>query len=214
MAEANAINSTSAGIVTNTGTGFTSSTVTQHGVLIGGASNAASSLAVAATGTVLSGNTGADPSFTATPSVTSITLSSGTALSNYTEGTWTPTLQGASVAGTTTYTSQNGYYTRIGNMVTVWGKITGSAATGTGNAQIGALPFTIKNLTGYAPQGVLSSQSAAGWIWPTSSTYLVSYGLSNSTTAWIETCGKAGANEFLQMANAAFSFFFTMSYQV
>ena len=52
------------GIVTGNGTGApTANAVTQHGVLIGGASNAASSLGVAATGKVLTGVTGADPAF-------------------------------------------------------------------------------------------------------------------------------------------------------
>lgn len=54
------------GIVTGNGTSaMTANAVTQHGVLIGGASNAASSLSVASTGTALLGVTGADPAFTA-----------------------------------------------------------------------------------------------------------------------------------------------------
>lgn len=63
MAEANSINSSSAGIVTNTGTAFSSSTVTQHGVLVGGASNAVASTSVGSTGQVLQANTGADPTY-------------------------------------------------------------------------------------------------------------------------------------------------------
>jgi len=63
MAEANSINSSAAGIVTNTGTGFTSSTVTQHGVLVGGASNAVSSTSVGSTGQVLQANSSADPTY-------------------------------------------------------------------------------------------------------------------------------------------------------
>ena len=58
------------GILTGNGTSaVTANAVTQHGVLIGGAANAASSLGVAATGTVLAGVTGADPAFTGSPSV-------------------------------------------------------------------------------------------------------------------------------------------------
>jgi len=106
------------GIVTGNGTSaMTANTVTQHGVLIGGASNAASSLGVASTGTVLAGATGADPAFTATPSVTSITLSSGTALSTYVQGTFTTGV--AFGGGTTgiTYSTQIGQYTQIGNVI-------------------------------------------------------------------------------------------------
>lgn len=64
------------GVLTGNGTSaITGNAVNNHGVLLGGASNAVSSLGVAATGTVLSGNTGADPSFQALSgiAVTSIT---------------------------------------------------------------------------------------------------------------------------------------------
>lgn len=68
--------STLTGVLTGNGaSAVTANAVTQHGVLIAAASNAVSSLAVASTGTVLAGSTGADPAFTATPSVTSITIS-------------------------------------------------------------------------------------------------------------------------------------------
>lgn len=43
--------------------------------------------------------------------------SSGNSLSNYKEGTWTPALLNP---GATTYTTQTGTYTRIGNLVTVY----------------------------------------------------------------------------------------------
>lgn len=56
----------------------------EHGVVLAGASNALNTTAVGATGTVLIGNTGADPSFSATPSVTRITISN--APTNATDG--------------------------------------------------------------------------------------------------------------------------------
>jgi hypothetical protein len=63
------------GVLTGNGTSpITASTVTQHGVLVGGASNAVSSTAVGSTGQVLQANTGADPTYsTATyPSTTTV----------------------------------------------------------------------------------------------------------------------------------------------
>lgn len=60
-------------------------TLTNHGVLIGAGTAAITQLAAAATGTVLIGNTGADPSFSATPSVTSITIANAPTVS--TDGT-------------------------------------------------------------------------------------------------------------------------------
>ncbi len=47
---------------------------TAHGLLVGESTSAINAISAGATGTVLAGSTGADPSFTATPSVTSITI--------------------------------------------------------------------------------------------------------------------------------------------
>jgi hypothetical protein len=74
------VNITSTGVVTlfndldvtEGGTGV--STLTSHGILMGNGAGDIQALGVGATGTVLIGNTGADPSFSATPSVTSITI--------------------------------------------------------------------------------------------------------------------------------------------
>lgn len=50
-------------------------TLTNHGVLVGAGTSPIAQLSVGATGTVLIGNTGANPSFSTTPTVTSITIS-------------------------------------------------------------------------------------------------------------------------------------------
>lgn len=52
-------------------------TLTNHGVLLGAGTAAINPLAVAASGTVLIGNNAADPSFSATPTVSSLTASAG-----------------------------------------------------------------------------------------------------------------------------------------
>lgn len=62
-------------VVAGGGTGQT--TLTNHGVLVGAGTNAVTQLAVGATRSVLQGTTGADPAFTTTPLVTS--LSAGNA---------------------------------------------------------------------------------------------------------------------------------------
>lgn len=56
------------------------------------------------------------------------------------QGTYTPTYQGGTTGGTTTYTFQNGKWTRQGNQITVIGQVAWSAATGTGEARF-SLPF-------------------------------------------------------------------------
>ena len=71
-------------------------------------------------------------------------------LDDYEEGTWTPVLRGSSGATKTwSYSAQSGYYTKIGNQVTVYFNIQlSSDGSGTdGNAYIDGLPFTSSNLT-------------------------------------------------------------------
>tara|TARA_B100000927_G_scaffold164568_1_gene132595 strand:+ start:2159 stop:3220 length:1062 start_codon:yes stop_codon:yes gene_type:complete len=69
--------------------------------------------------------------------------SSANALDDYEENSWTPVFAGATSAGTYTYGSQVGRYTKIGNMVHAHFKLenitTGSA--GTGNIEISGLPY-------------------------------------------------------------------------
>lgn len=135
-------------------------------------------------------------------------------LANYAVGTWTPTLVGQSTAGTTTYTVQNGYYTRIGNIVFIMGVVVTSAATGTGNILLGGLPFTIKNQTNGVPVGAILSASAAGLTWPASSTSLCVQGLVNTTTANIFSSGSGGTGAAVQIANTSMNFQFNLMYQI
>lgn len=67
----------------------------------------------------------------------------GDTLTMYDEGTWTPSFgffSGAS--GSFTYTSQIGYYTRIGRLVTATFEIAWSAKPSAGNTLYVALPMT------------------------------------------------------------------------
>lgn len=63
-------------------------------------------------------------------------------LSDYEEGTFTPTIKGTTSAGAGTYTTQTGRYTKIGDRVVFDISISWSAHTGTGNMRIAALPYT------------------------------------------------------------------------
>ena len=66
-------------------------------------------------------------------------------LNDYEEGTWTPVLQGGSVTGAATYSTQLGKYTKIGRLVTFWFSITWTTHTGSGTAQVAGLPFASGN---------------------------------------------------------------------
>ncbi len=65
-------------------------------------------------------------------------------LDDYEEGTWTPKLEGATTAGTHTYSIKVGAYTRIGNVVHLFFRILISAldSDAAGDAIITGLPFT------------------------------------------------------------------------
>ena len=64
-------------------------------------------------------------------------------LDDYEEGTWTPGIEGASTAGSYTFTS-TGAYTKVGNKVTVWGELTNitTVSAGSGITRVTGLPFT------------------------------------------------------------------------
>ena len=75
-------------------------------------------------------------------------------LDDYEQGTWTPAYAGTTGAGSFTYDIQEGYYTKIGNVVTVTGRLRTDAASGaTGNAYIDGLPFTPKNVSNAGSNG-------------------------------------------------------------
>ena len=78
----------------------------------------------------------------------SATAGSGTSelLDDYEAGTWTPSLQGGTTAGTTTYGGNpTGWYRKIGDQVTVFCQLYNTGFTGTGMAEIHGLPFTANN---------------------------------------------------------------------
>lgn len=81
--------------------------------------------------------------FTSTDNGTGTTTSE--LLSDYEEGTWTPTLSGSTTAGTFTYTSTAGTYTKIGNVVyfTCFLQVTATTVSGSGTVNVTGLPFTI-----------------------------------------------------------------------
>ena len=64
-------------------------------------------------------------------------------LDDYEEGTFTPTVTGATSAGTATYSDQTGQYTKIGRLVSYQISLAWSAGTGTGIQQVSGLPFSV-----------------------------------------------------------------------
>lgn len=93
-----------------------------------------------ANGNLVIGTSGKGIDFSATPGTGTSEL-----LADYEEGTFTPVIIGSSSAGTGTYTTQAGSYTKIGNRVFFSLYLVWSAHTGTGYMIVDGLPFTIAN---------------------------------------------------------------------
>jgi hypothetical protein len=131
---ANNLNSGGIEFTQSTATGGTTYTTPKFEMLNTGNFNIAA-------GNVVIGTSGKGIDFSATPGTGTSEL-----LADYEEGTFTPTYYGSSSAGATTYTSQTGYYTKIGRIVYFTLRVDWSSATGTGFPRVGGLPFSAINL--------------------------------------------------------------------
>ena len=100
---------------------------------------------------------------------TKIPSADGNTLDDYEKGSWTPTIKGASTAGTSTYSVQTGKYIKIGTLVFITCYVTWNTANGTGNLRIGSLPFAGSNagvFQGLTLAGISSvSGSTSGYTW-------------------------------------------------
>jgi hypothetical protein len=201
------------GVLTGNGTSaVTASAVTQYAVLVGGASNTITSVPDVATGSVLvSGGVAGNPSFSATPTLTSVTFGSGSILNNYTQGTFVPTITGQTTAGVTTYTTQTGNYIRIGRQVTGWGVVAGTAATGTGVINVGFVGFTA---AADAVGSIQMSLNGVGWALPAGTTFANLKINTSATSAVIIASGAGVATTQMSMGTGSFTFIFSMSYLV
>lgn len=153
MVTQNAIDTDKPIQVTKGGTGVI--TLADHGVLLGSGTGDISVTGVGATDTALIGNTGADPTYSGTPTVTSISFGDE-GLDAYDEGTWTPVLAfgGASVG--VTYGIQTGEYLKVGDLVWVnCQMVLTSKGVSVGIATISGLPFQV----GYATLAVMGRWS-------------------------------------------------------
>jgi hypothetical protein len=173
--------------------------------------NNAINVATGATSTLLQGaGVGTAPTFTGFPQVSGlgvgaspgstagITFDGSNFLNNYAQGTYTPTIIGASTAGTGTYTIQVGRYTRIGNKVCVYFYANTTAHNGTGQITATSLPFTSNSTTNNLP--ILSN--LFGTPAPATTTYITNFVTNNTTNCTIYGyAGVTGANTAPQITN-------------
>jgi hypothetical protein len=99
-------------------------------------------------GSATASSSGAGVTFPATQSASS----NANTLDDYEEGTWTPT-----VGGTSTYSLQEGTYTKIGNLVNLYGRIIISSIGSGSTSRITGLPF---NAAGGDYSGSVSYRSS------------------------------------------------------
>jgi hypothetical protein len=102
-------------------------------------------------------------------------------------GTWTPTLVGGGTPGTPVYSTQTGYYERIGRLVIArFNMVTTDLGGAAGAMSIGGLPFAVANLSngrGTVIFGIYSGITFTG------STQLGGDCLPNASIARIISCG-------------------------
>lgn len=115
----------------------------------------------------------------------------------YTTGTYVPTYLGATTPGTTTYTTQDGFYVRLGALVFFHGRVIWTAATGTGSAIV-SLPFTAQNTTGmrsiavvYPTNVTFANGSIAAQIAPNTAFFVMNSPATNAagTAVAVEAAG-------------------------
>jgi len=170
--------------------------------------NAAEAARIDASGNLLVGTT-TSPSDTGTVVADGIYLG-GTAAANqlddYEEGTWTATWTTYSTPPTTPPTAA-GFYTKVGNLVTVGVRIgPGDLSGATGAMKITGLPFTVSNSTTSNPQGSVSLYGiafAANTVqiipWATGNTTDVAFYSTIDSGAWVASAVTAGSGKYIEL---------------
>jgi hypothetical protein len=115
---------------------------------------------------------GAGITFPATVSASS----DANTLDDYEEGTWTPTdSSGANL--TFSNTSNNCFYTKIGNTVQVAGRIVFPSTASGATAEVGGLPFSVKSTTSgiFGGSITFTTETTAATVWTPTGTSLINF---------------------------------------
>ncbi|MDB4716167.1 hypothetical protein OAF92_01220 [bacterium] len=77
-------------------------------------------------------------------------------LRHYESGSWTPSFEGDTTAGTYTYVERQGHYVRVGNQVTAWVNLTNitTGSAGSGRIAITGLPYAANWMSGFNGESV------------------------------------------------------------
>ena len=145
-----------------------------------------------------------------------VASSDANTLDDYEEGTWTPSVVGSSTNPTISYTEQYGYYTKIGNFVHAFGRITiASISGGSGYFFVDGLPFVVGLPVGRYATG--SMGYVGNWVTispmviiaPGGGTRFEMYGASS-------TSARDGIGSIISISNAqaGSQFIFSLTYTV
>lgn len=124
---------------------------------------------------------------------TQVASSDANTLDDYEEGSYTPTIVFGVGATGVTYGTQAGYYTKIGNKVTVWGRIILTNNGSSSGVFTIIMPFTCNaSAYGYGTIGYYSGLSGItgsliGYIQPSTTSYIVCMGGATAVSNITET---------------------------
>jgi len=140
-------------------------------------------------GNVTPSSSGAGITFPATASASS----DANTLDDYEEGTFTPAFKGSTSDPTVSYNWRYGYYTKIGNQVTLWfGLNTSSYSGGSGNLYV-SLPFVSANRAdNRAPGSIRATMTFTGQLAP--------YNYENTAECYFGTFTSGSATAFLTVS--------------
>lgn len=99
---------------------------------------------------------------------------------DYTTNIFNPTIAGSTTAGTTTYTTQSGTYTKIGKRVLFDITVVFTQTTGTGDLQVQSLPYVAASYDAYC------TVATTNILWPNNQgTYIVATVLNGTSNITI-----------------------------
>jgi hypothetical protein len=139
------------------------------------------------------------------------TYTAANTLDDYEEGTWTPTVTGSSTAGTTTYSSQRGYYTKIGRVVNINCLVNWSSMTGAGFMELKGIPYPIANLSPGSQNYPVGAALPSNVNW-TGGTMFVGLGMNGSSVIALYGSSDNGGATRQNCVNESANFRLTMSY--
>jgi len=85
------------------------------------------------------------------------------ALDDYEEGAFTPSYSSSGAHSWTPGTGNNGYYTKVGNLVTVCGTLHWTNFTYSGTLYLDGFPYTSTNLANYRIAGIFSGSNSGAY---------------------------------------------------